>query len=146
MNCLILLSQIELNEKTAQEELKASGNPPAEFILESGSVLCKVYQRVVAPSQKNDPVQVNGEFEAPVEAPVELSATDSAILKALTKLALGRSSLLPLLGDTRPTGNYKKAMEKLMIIGLIEMTIPDKPNSRLQKYQITEKGRKYYGS
>ena len=142
MNCLILLSQIELNEKTAQEELKASGNPPAEFILESGSVLCKVYQRVVAPSQKNDPVQVNDEFEAPVE----LSATDSAILKALTKLALGRSSLLPLLGYTRPTGNYKKAMDKLMIIGLIEMTIPDKPNSRLQKYQITEKGRKYYGS
>ncbi len=83
--------------QTAQEELKASGNPPAEFILESGSVLCKVYQRVVAPSQKNDSVQVNGELEAPVEALVEalveLSATDSAILKALTKLALGLSSL-----------------------------------------------------
>jgi len=135
--------------QTAQEELRASGNPPAEFILESGSVLCKVYQRVVDPSQKNDPVQVTGEFEAPVEAPVEapaeLSATDSAILKALTKLSLGRSSLLPLLGYTRPTGNYKKALEKLMMIGLIEMTIPDKPHSRLQKYQITEKGRKYFG-
>ena len=30
--------------------------------------------------------------------------------------------------------------------GCVEMAIPDKPNSRLQKYQITEKGRNYYGS
>jgi len=108
----------------------------------SVSLLIDVYQRVVALSQSNVQVQVVGEFEAPVE----LLATDIAILNALTKVALGRSSLLPLLGHTRPTGNYKKALEKLMMIGLIEMTIPDKPNSRLQKYQITEKGRNYYGS
>ena len=126
--------------------MKASGNPPAEFILESGSVLCKVYQREVPPSQSNDQVQVAGDPTGQVEAPVELLATDFAILNALTKVALGRSSLLPLLGYTRPTGNYKKALEKLMMIGWIEMTIPDKPNSRLQKYKITEKGRKYYGS
>ena len=34
--------------------------------------------------------------------------------------------------------NYQQVAVKL---GLIEMTIPDKPQSRLQKYRLTEKGR-----
>jgi DNA-binding PadR family transcriptional regulator len=29
--------------------------------------------------------------------------------------------------------------------GLIQMTIPAKPNSRLQKYRLTEKGREWLG-
>ena len=28
-----------------------------------------------------------------------------------------------------------------MTAGLIEMTLPEKPNSRLQKYRLTDKGR-----
>jgi len=32
-------------------------------------------------------------------------------------------------------------IEKALIEGLIEMTIPEKPNSSKQKYRLTEKGK-----
>jgi DNA-binding PadR family transcriptional regulator len=50
------------------------------------------------------------------------------------------------LGYPQPTGNFKKALAKLLDAGLIEMTIPDKPNSRLQKYRLTPKGQKVLAS
>jgi ATP-dependent DNA helicase RecG len=33
-------------------------------------------------------------------------------------------------------------IKPLIDYGIIELTTPDKPNSRLQKYRLTEKGRK----
>ena len=85
--------------------------------------------------------EVTEQVEAPVEAPVILSETNKKILAALAPEPLGRSALLAALGYTQPTGNYKVAMGKLLQTGLIEYTIPDKPNSRLQQYRLTAQGK-----
>jgi ATP-dependent DNA helicase RecG len=55
--------------------------------------------------------------------------------------ALGSNQLLIRLGYSQKTGNYKVAMDKLATLNLIERTIPEKPNSRLQKYRLTTQGR-----
>ena len=36
---------------------------------------------------------------------------------------------------------FRSYIQPALKLGLIEMTIPDKPNSRLQKYRLTKKGR-----
>jgi len=41
-------------------------------------------------------------------------------------------------GDSRA---FKRIIEPLIANGYIQMTIPDKPNSKLQKYQLTSLGK-----
>jgi ATP-dependent DNA helicase RecG len=41
------------------------------------------------------------------------------------------------------TGNFKRSLIRLTGQKFLEMTIPDKPNSRLQKYRLTIKGRAF---
>lgn len=65
-----------------------------------------------------------------IEAPVEFSNVEKHILNALSAEPLGRRALLEYLGYKQCTGNFKKAIEKLLQTGSIEYTIQDKPNSR----------------
>lgn len=50
--------------------------------------------------------------------------------------------LLESLGYEKRTGNFRKSVSRLLDMGYIEMTIPDKPQSKKQKYRVTEKGAK----
>jgi hypothetical protein len=79
------------------------------------------------------------ESQAPVEASVELTDTQKRILSALKSYALSSKELLIHLGYGQKTGNYKSAINFLFATNLIEYCIPDKPNSRLQKYRLTQK-------
>ena len=53
-----------------------------------------------------------------------------------------REQIFSFLGIGNQTKNFNTNIKPLIDNGLLELTIPFKPNSRLQKYRLTEKGKK----
>lgn len=49
-------------------------------------------------------------------------------------------SLLSVMGLSNDYKNFQRHLLPLMEQGLLEWTLPDKPNSRLQKYRLTSAG------
>lgn len=66
---------------------------------------------------------------------------DKDILAACAKQPLSSSEIAIALGHKKLSGNLRKALPRLKKAGLLEYTIPEKPNSRLQKYRLTDRGR-----
>ncbi|MCR9103429.1 MAG: hypothetical protein NXI25_26020 [bacterium] len=71
----------------------------------------------------------------------EINEANKRVLEVLSKEELSSSELLRQLGLTAQTKNYKKYIAPALDRGWIEMTVPDKPRSRNQKYRVTELGR-----
>ena len=63
------------------------------------------------------------------------------ILVFVAELPRKSSEITEFLGVSRVYGNIARCLNALMDDKLIELTIPEKPRSRLQKYRITRKGR-----
>ena len=62
-------------------------------------------------------------------------------MKLLEEGDLGRKEIASEFNISPRSGYIKRFLAELTEDGLIELTIPEKPNSRLQKYRLTEKGR-----
>jgi Fic family protein len=72
---------------------------------------------------------------------VDLNDTQLAILDVLQEKTLSRKEIFAAIGKSGDSRAFKRNVEPLLIKGFIEMTVPDKPNSRLQKYRLTASGK-----
>lgn len=63
-------------------------------------------------------------------------------LLAAIRGEISRESLQSALGLSDRKSFRERYLKPALADGLIEMTIPEKPNSRLQKYRLTGKGRR----
>jgi ATP-dependent DNA helicase RecG len=63
------------------------------------------------------------------------------VLSLLARGPMAKAELSKGLGQKEVSGQLNKVVRRLLDDQTIEYTIPDKPNSRLQKYRLTEKGR-----
>ncbi len=72
---------------------------------------------------------------------VDLTNTQTAVLNVLGKNALSRKEIFAAIAMTGDSRAFKRHIEPLLDMGLIEMTVPNKPNSRLQKYRLTDLGK-----
>ena len=74
---------------------------------------------------------------------VQLSDTQIEVLKALEDITLSRKDIFAAIGMNGDSRSFKRHIEPLLADGFIEMTVPDKPNSRLQKYRLTDSGKAF---
>ncbi|MFW5959597.1 MAG: RNA-binding domain-containing protein, partial [Chitinivibrionales bacterium] len=88
--------------------------------------------------------QVEAQVEAQVDEQVDEQVSEqvTTVLNACKNTPRTKVELLQMLGLANAYMNYKRHLLPLIEQGFIEMTIPDKPNSRLQKYRLTAKGKR----
>jgi ATP-dependent DNA helicase RecG len=108
---------------------------------------------LVAEDSIENEAQVKAQVEAQVgvhdvvhdgvhEVVYELNTTEQKILEFLLK-PKSTPELLTHLGYKTKTRNYEMAIKKILKYALVEMTIPDKPRSKNQRYRLTKKGEKH---
>lgn len=86
--------------------------------------------------------QVTGQVAGQVTGQVTGQVAEQVIpLLAVCVGEMTRDSLQSATGFIGRANFRKRYLDPALTAGLIEMTIPEKPNSRLQKYRLTAQGK-----
>jgi hypothetical protein len=88
------------------------------------------------PEQSRATLPIRAQSEA------QSGAQSTEVLQALWDSVLSSHEIAEVLGLESRSGALKRTIKDLLENSLIERTIPDRPNSRLQKNRLTQKGRK----
>ena len=74
---------------------------------------------------------------------LKLTPTAKQILRITRNTILSTATIAGILEIKSTSGALRRAISTLLELGLLSYTIPDKPNSRLQKYTVLPKGEEY---
>ena len=141
------LKELDLTEgrctgvPTMRAAMAENGSPPPKFSTDEGRTYFVV--ELLAHPELTGLKEAHDEAhdEAHEEFAERLNQTEISILSFLDDGPQNRLAIAKQLGLKSRSGHLYKAIQKLRDLKCVELTIPDKPQSRNQKYRITEKGR-----
>ena len=132
--------------------MELNGSPPPEFEFDEDHSYFMVrlpvhpQARSIESAQGTDEgAQPKVQSESRLESRLE-SALAAKVLLLLRNSEMGKAGMASGLGHKTVSGELHKQVKRLLGLDLIAMTIPDKPNSRLQRYRLTAKGRELLAS
>lgn len=111
---------------------RAAGLSPPAFEEITGAAVVTFTVNVLGPGR-----EVGSKVESKVESVGDLR---SRVLAALQPGPLSKAQIAKAVGKKKIDGQLHAAVRDVVAQELVEYTIPDKPNSRLQKYRLTGTG------
>ena len=141
------LKELDLTEgrctgiPTIRAAMAENGSPPARFSTDEGRtyflVELPVHPEMPGTGQAHDKAY-EGAYD---EAYDELTETEVKVLGFVADQPKSTPEIAEYLGVGRRTGHLYRTVDHLRNLGFLELTIPDKPQSKNQKMRITEAGR-----
>lgn len=113
---------------------KKAGIREPEFKIDGGFFILTIWRKIAKKQPESQP-----EWQ-PESRPESLG---DRVQLLLNNGELSKSELSERLGQKEVSGQLNRVVRKLLNDEHIELTIPEKPKSRLQKYRLTKKGARY---
>ncbi len=130
---------------TIREAMTKNGSPPPRFSTDQDRtyflVELPIHPHLRGDIKAHDEAHDEAHAKAHEKAHDELSATEVSVLRFVAAQPGSRGEIAEHLGLKSRSGHFYKVIDSLRNLGLLELTIPDRPQSKNQKMRITRQGR-----
>lgn len=119
-----------------RDACREAGTPEPTVEYDGGGIWLRWAWQVPDDAAQPTLLQPGSELESQLGSELE-----SRVLAALKDAPLGKSAIATALGQRQPSGPLHVTIRRLVEEGVLALTLPDKPSSRLQKYRLTPAGK-----